>query len=133
MAVLNAHFGTFVFTATTVAVSFNNARWSIGGGSRLADITTSATTGSQYLGVINDPSWEVDAPLETTQYPGAGVGITSGLALTKIYGAFGSSGTGDRVSLTTIESIDFVNDNTNDAVRVMIRGRGGYLTEGVTN
>jgi hypothetical protein len=133
LAILNAHFGPFVFTATTTAATFNNARWSIGGGSRLADITTSATTGSQYLGIINDPSWEVDAPLDSTQYPGANALVSSGLALTKIYGAFGSSGTGERVSLTTVESIDFVNDNTNDAVRVVIRGRGGYLTEGVTN
>ncbi len=132
MAILNAHFGPFVFTATTVAATFNNARWSIGGGSRLADITTSATTGSQYLGIINDPSWEVDAPLETTQYP-ISLGLASGFALTKIYGAFGASGVGERVSLTTIESIDFVNDNTNDAVRVVIRGRGGYITEGTTN
>jgi hypothetical protein len=74
----------------------------------------------------------VDAPLETTQYP-LSLGLASGFALTKIYGAFGSSGVGERVSLTTIESIDFVNDNTNDAVRVVIRGRGGYLTEGTTN
>jgi hypothetical protein len=132
MAVYNAHFGPFVFTATTVALTFNNARWSHGGGSRLADITTSATTGSQYLGIINDPSWEVDAPLESTQTP-VGLGLTSGQALVKIWGGWGSSGSGVRASLTTIESIDFVNDNTNDAVRVVIRGRGGYILEGVTN
>ncbi len=129
MAVINAHFGAFIFSGAT---TLNNARWSIGGGSRLADITTSATTGSQYLGIINDPSWEVDAPLDSTQIP-ATLGLTSGQALTKVYGAWGASGTGDRVSLTTIESIDFVNDNTNDAVRVVIRGRGGYIQEGVTN
>ena len=133
MAIQNAHFGPFVFTITTIASTFNNARWSVSGASRLADVTTSATTGSQYLGIINDPSWEVDAPLETTQYPGAGIGITSGQSLAKIWGAWGAVGLGDRVSLTTIESIDFVNDNTNDATRVVIRGRGGFITEGVSN
>ncbi len=133
MAVINAHFGPFVVTATTTAVTFNNARWSVGGGSRLADVTTSATTGSQYLGVINDPSWEVDAPLDSSQYPGANLLITSGAGLTKIWGGFGATGNGDRLSLTTVESIDFTNDNTNDATRVVIRGRGGYITEGVTN
>ena len=133
MAVISAHFGPFVFSATTTAVTFTNARWSISGSSRLADVTTSATTGSQYLGIINDPSWEVDAPLDSTQLPGTNIGITSGQALAKVWGGWGASGTGDRVSLTTVETIDFVNDNTNDAVRVVIRGRGGYLTEGVTN
>ena len=43
MSIINAHFGPFTFTATTVPVTFNNARWSIGGGSRLADVTTSAS------------------------------------------------------------------------------------------
>jgi len=133
MAIQNAHFGPFVFTITTIASTFNNARWSVSGASRLADITTSATTGSQYLGIINDPSWEVDAPLETTQYPATTLGLTSGLALAKVWGGFGAGGVGDRVSLTTIESIDFVNDNTNDATRVVIRGRGGYINEGTTN
>ncbi len=133
MAIQNAHFGPFVFTATTIAATLNNARWSYSGSSRLADITTSATTGSQYLGVINDPAWEVDAPLDSSQYPGANALVTSGLALTKVWGGFGSSGTGQRVPLTTVESIDFTNDNTNDATRVVIRGRGGYITEGVTN
>lgn len=133
MAIINAHFGPFVFTATTVAATFNNARWSVTGGSRLADVTTSATTGSQYLGIINDPSWEVDAPLDTTQYPGTNMLISSGLALTKIWGGWGASGSGVRIPLTTVESIDFVNDNTNDATRVVIRGRGGYILEGVTN
>lgn len=133
MAVLNAHFGPFVFTATTIAVTMNNSRWSISGGSRLADITTSATTGSQYLGIINDPSWEVDAPLDSAQLPFAGLGLTSGQSLAKVWGGWGSSGAGDRVNLTTIESVDFTNDNTNDAVRVVIRGRGGFLLESATN
>lgn len=114
-------------------MTFNNARWSISGNSRLADVTTSATTGSQYLGIINDPSWEVDAPLESTQIPTTNVLISSGQALTKVWGGWGASGSGDRVSLTTVESIDYTNDNTNDAVRVVIRGRGGFLLEASTN
>lgn len=132
MAIINAHYGPFVFTATTVAVTFNNARWSINRPARLADITTSATTGSQYLGIIPDPSWEVDAPLDSTQVPTT-LGLTEGMALAKVWGGWGASGSGDRVSLTTIETIDTINDGTNDATRVVIRGRGGYTLSAATN
>lgn len=116
-----------------MAATFNNSRWSVSRSTRNADVTTSATTGSQYLGIIEDPSWEVDAPLETTQIPGTNMLISPGLGLTKIWGGWGASGSGVRVSLTTIEEIAYVNDGTNDATRVVIRGRGGWTIEAATN
>lgn len=132
MSVLSAHGGAVTITATTVPVTMNNARWSGPGAARLAEITTSATTGSQYLGIIDDPAWELDAPLDATQLPET-AGWVRGLGLTKIFLARGASGLGTRINLTTIEEIQFVNDNTNDAVRVTIRGRGGFNQDGVTN
>ncbi len=131
MAILSAHFGPVVITATTAAQTFNNARWSTGGTSRLADVTTSATTGSQYLGIINDPTWEIDAPEDTTQYPESY--LSSGLSLTKVWFGRGASGLGERIPLTTVESVDYVNANGQDAVRVVIRGRGGFITSAVSN
>lgn len=127
MAIQNAHFGKVVITATTVANTLDNSRWDVAGSSINANVTTSGTTGTQYLPIIQDPSWEFDAPYETTAtYPAIGD------TYAKIWFQQGASTIGRRVSLTTVEDVHLTNEQT-DALRIVVRGRGGYVTDGVTS
>ncbi len=127
MAIISGHFGPVVVTGTTVAVTNNNSHWDVAGTSINANVTTSATTGTQYLPIIQDPAWEYSAPYDASAaYPAIGD------TFTKIWFGLGSSGSGRRVSLTTVNDVHITDDQT-DAVRLVVRGAGGFATEGVTN
>ena len=127
MAIISGHFGTVVITATTIANTVDNSHWDVAGTSINANVTTSATTGTQYLPIIQDPSWEFSAPYESTEtYP------VIGDTFTKIWFQYGGSANGRRVQLTTVEDVHLTDDQT-DALRIVVRGRGGFATDGVTN
>src|SRR5262245_54026592 len=127
MAILNAHFGPVVITATTVGNTIDNSMWDVAGTSINANVTTSGTTGTQYLPIIHDPSWEFHAPYESTEtYPAIGD------TYAKIWFGLGATGLGRRVALTTVDDVHLTNEQT-DAVRIVVRGRGGFALDGVTN
>ena len=127
MAIVSGHFGPVVVTETTMANTQNNSHWDVSGTSINANVTTSATTGTQYLPIIQDPSWEYSAPYDASQtYP------IIGDTFTKIFFGLGGSGVGRRVQLTTVDDVHLTDDQT-DAVRINVRGRGGFSTDGVTN
>lgn len=127
MAIYSGHFGQVVVTATTVANTLANSHWDVAGTSINANVTTSATTGTQYLPIIQDPSWEFSAPFESTAtYPNIGD------TFTKIWFGLGAATIGRRVALTTVDDVHLTDDQT-DAMRIVIRGRGGFALDGVTN
>lgn len=94
----------------------------------LADITTSGTRGTRYQGVITDCSWEISLPHDDVNFVEA-LGLGVGATIPVIH--FRHTQTvADRLELTTVESVNKVSV-AKDVVRLVIRGKGGALTNNV--
>lgn len=132
MAAVSGNGGAVVITLGTVAATFDNSNWTVNPNAILANVTNSATgNGSLYLGIRQDPTWEVSAPLDSAQYPET-LSLTDGLAVTKIFFKRGAATVGEQCVTTTIQDIS-ITDDESDAMRISIRGQGGFVTHGTTN
>lgn len=107
-------------------------RWSASWTARLAEVTQSDSGGaSLYFPVVQDNSWEWTAARDDTNYPEA-VGLTPGAILSDIRFKLGAGAACDKLTNTTVESVDPVCDNKGDVIRVTVRGKGGALTANTT-
>lgn len=111
-----------VYIGTVVA---DITRWSGNWSNRLAEVSTSATTGTRYANVRPDPQWSLDLPLDDPNYPEV-IGWTAGLVITTMF--FKHSSKADRLCSTTVEAVNKSADNNNDVPRVQVSGRGGDIS-----
>lgn len=95
---------------------------------RLTDVTTTASgNGTSYSNVRYDPRWTFEAPLDAAAYL-QDLGFTSGATIVDLYFRHSTSGgaiKGDKVSGTTVASVEEVTDATNDVTRIRVSGQGG--------
>lgn len=110
------------------AVVVDVTRWSGNWSGRLAEVTNSGSTGTRYAPVIPDPSWQVDLPLDDPNFPEV-IGWYFGQIIPVMY--FKHSSKADKLTNTTIESVEKSADATADVPRVTVRGKGGTLTYNV--
>jgi hypothetical protein len=142
MAVVNAHVGEFQYYSTQTdatnsnIVRVNTAFWRGDWGCEYTPVTIAGNgDGMTLLPVIGVASWSVSFPLDDANDPSV-LGLEEGDV---IYQAFFKRGNQrsstlavyDQVDQTTLVSIQIVNNNLGDAVRVTLTGMGGRVTEGV--
>lgn len=102
-------------------------RHTIHNAARLAEVTTSANGGGTlYAHVIRDPSWTIETPIDDAGFI-EDVLDNTGNVIDELQLQH-TSGTGDLLESTTVESITKVVDSTSDVPRVSISGRGGVIT-----
>lgn len=106
------------------ALRVDLTRWSGTWQNRLAEVTTSANTGTRYANVAEDNQWRFEMPMDDPQYPEV-LGFTRGTIISAIY--FEHSSLSDKLVQTTVESCEKVVDSTSDVPRVVVTGRGGNL------
>ena len=103
-------------------------QWSADWMAILGDVTTSGTRGTRYDGVITDCSWEVSLPHDDVNFIEA-LGLGPGAKIPVMYFRHTQT-TGDKLEFTTVESVQKVSA-AKDVVRLVIRGKGGALTNNV--
>lgn len=122
---------------TVLHVTAHQTNWM----TRLGEVTTSAAGaarvgfpgeagGTAYAGVVNDPQWRAEFPLDDAAFPEA-LGLKGGTILSQMW-FYHSTTKADRLCLTTVESVEKVRNSQQDVVRVIVSGRGGRLTENLT-
>lgn len=144
MAIVNAHIGGFSYYLTEEDFDLDEyvevavAMWQGDWGCEYTPATPAGSgDGTLVLPVIGTAQWSVSFPLDSTTPPEA-LGLTEGIVLYAAYFQRGnqvdlmSEPVFDEVARTTITSIRMVNNNTGDAVRVIVTGMGGRVTEGIT-
>lgn len=94
----------------------------------LADVTTSGTRGTRYDGVITDCSWEISLPHDDVNFIEV-LGLGTGARIGVMYFRHTQT-TADMLEFTTVESVNKVSV-AKDVVRVVVRGKGGALTNNV--
>lgn len=136
MAVINAHVGFFSYFSTEaddpVNERFvNTAAWQGNWACEYTPVTPSGSgDGTLVLPVIGTPTWTVAFPLDSDQYDEI-IELVEGNVLYTAFFGLGGSGLWDQVERTTITSVQVQNNNGGDAVRIVITGMGGRVTEGV--
>lgn len=147
MAAVNAHVGAFSYYLTEEDfdldeyVEVATAMWQGDWGCEYTPVTPAGSgSGTLVLPVIGTAQWSVSFPLDETTPPEV-LGLTEGIVLYTAYFQRGDQmtvvsmvdvPTFDEVARTTVTSIRMVNNNIGDAVRVIVTGMGGRVTEGVT-
>jgi len=142
MAVINAHVGEFQFyltqtqALTLIPTRVNTAYWRGDWGCEYTPVTIAGNgDGTTLLPVIGIASWSVTFPLDDTQDPSV-LGLEEGGVIYQAFFKRGNQRSGgfpvyDQLDQTTLISIQMVNANLGDAVRVTLTGMGGRVTEGV--
>lgn len=135
---VNAHYGSFSFflteddadanDETTMATGFWQGNWACD----YTPVTPSGSgNGTLVLPVIGTPTWTFSAPFDSSLSP-TFLGLTEGTVIYQAFFAKGNSGLFDIVDRTTVTSVGITNNNTGDAVRVILTGMGGRVSEDET-
>jgi hypothetical protein len=131
MSLKSAHGGSVQIgtgSITVVPVGRWNGNWRY----RDAEVTQSDSGGSTlYLGVVQDNEYEFSLCRDDTNYPEA-LGLSQGSVIAVLWFKLGSGTKADKLVNSLITEVSPVVDNTNDVVRVNIRGKGGLLTPNQT-
>ncbi len=134
MAVANAHIGTFSYFLTEDDSGdplnervFSTAAWQGNWACEYTPVTPSGSgNGTLVLPVIGTATWTVTFPLNTAEFP-ATFGLEEGVVIYEAFFERGDSGSFDTLERTTLTSIQFINNNVGDAVRVVLTGMGGRV------
>jgi hypothetical protein len=139
MAVINAHVGEFQFYLTSLTsqvARVNTAAWRGDWRCEYTPATSAGTgNGTLFLPVIGTATWSVTFPLDDTQDPSV-LSLVEGTVIYKAFFKRGNQRSGsfpvyDQLEQTTLVSIQMLNNNLGDAVRVVLTGMGGRVTEGI--
>lgn len=128
MALQSAHGGNVQVgtgTPTVVPVGRWNGNWRL----RDAEVTQSDSGGATlYFPVVQDNDWEWSCARDDTNFPEA-VGFTGGAIIPVLWFKLGAGAKADKLTNTMVTDVSPVVDNTNDVVRVTVRGKGGFVTK----
>lgn len=131
MSLQSAHGGS-VQLGTGAPVVVPVGRWSGNWRARLAEVTQSDSGGATLeFPVVQENMWEFSCARDDTNFPEA-LGLTPGAIMSTVWFKLGAGAKADKLVNTTVEEVSPVSDNTNDVVRVTVRGRGGKLTPNQT-
>jgi hypothetical protein len=109
-----------------------HSRFSTNWQMRTGETTTSGSGGGTRHAPVNcDPTWSVEFPQDTVDYPEA-IGLTKGTIIAKMFFSTGVPNVADKLEYTIVESVDKTVDAQNDVPRVVVRGKGGTVTENQT-
>ena len=132
MALKSAHGGHVEVGTGGGIVIVPNQRWSGNWRSVNADVTQSDSGGSTLkFPVLQDNSWEFSAARDDAAFPEA-VGLAPGDIVDVMWFKLGAGAKADKLENTTVDEVSPVVDNTNDVVRVTVRGSGGLVTPNQT-
>lgn len=138
MAIVSGHGGSLFFyvdeddvLGTTVNIDTWAGRWAC---EYVPSTPSGSGNGVLYLPVIGVNTWEASFPLDTTQLP-EDLGLTPGFPIYEAFFRRGNETSGafpvyDKLERTTITGVQMIDDNKGDAVRVVVAGMGGRLTQG---
>jgi hypothetical protein len=131
MALQSAH-GGHVEVGTGPPVVVPNQRWSANWRVRRSEVTQSDSGGSTLeFAVVQENMWEFSCARDDTNFPEA-IGLASGTIVGTMWFKLGAGAKADKLVNTTVEEVSPVVDNTNDVVRVTVRGKGGKVTPNQT-
>jgi hypothetical protein len=131
MPLQSAHSG-HVELGTGAPVIVPNQRWNGNWRVRLSEVTQSDSGGSTLeFPVVQENMWEFSAARDDANFPEA-IGLTPGTIQAVMWFKLGAGNKADKLVNTTVEEVNPVVDNTNDVVRVTVRGKGGKVTPNQT-
>src|SRR4051812_14261900 len=127
MALQSANGGDII-VAGSPNITIPNQRWNGNWRVRDAEVTQSDSNGcTLYQGVVQDNEWEVGLCRDDAAFPES-LGLVAGTVLSALFFKLGAGSKADRLQNTLVTDVSPVNDNTNDVVKVTVRGKGGKLT-----
>ncbi len=104
----------------------NLSKYMLRSNSRLAETTNSGLAASTYQAVIQDNSWSLEMPWDSSLPPESAIG-DQGDVVTLVLN-LGLSGDAYTLTDTTVENIEIVDDSVSDVIRAVVTGKGGVLT-----
>lgn len=132
---VSAHYGAFSFFLTeddATALDETILPTAIWQGSWACDYAPFTPSGSGdgtlVLPIIGTATWSVSSPFDVAADP-TFLGLTEGTVIYQAFFAKGNSGLFDIVDRTTLTSVQILNNNGGDAVRVVLTGMGGRVAE----
>ena len=132
MALQSAHGGSVQTGTGGAIVVVPVARWSANWRVRTAEVTQSDSGGCTLeFAVVQENEWEFSCARDDTNFPEA-VGFTPGTIIAIAWFKLGAGAKADKLTNTTVTEVAPVVDNTNDVVRVTVRGKGGKVTANQT-
>src|SRR5581483_4800306 len=120
--------GGHVYIGTSAPVIVPVGKWTGNWRTILANVTQSdCGGGTVYFPTNTDPSWSLSVARDDVLYPEI-LGLQTGTVIAALFFRLGAGTKADRVSNTTVESVDVENDpQTGEVVRVNVSGKGGTL------
>jgi hypothetical protein len=113
------------------AVTLHVTKWTVRKTARLAEATHSGTTATNFEKVVPHFEWTAEVPWDDTNMPDVDAGLAEGAKVTIVFHD-GASGKTFTLTNTSVETLEQVNDNENDIIRVTVSGKGGTLTRETT-
>lgn len=110
-----------------VAARFDVGKWTLSKDPRLVEVTTSATTGTRYKGVITDPSGTVELPWDSSATPET-AGFVEGATIASLMLKMGAGTVYYTVANTSIGPVEVETDNKGDVVRIRFSFKGGDVS-----
>lgn len=116
---------------TVGAITLPIKKWTLRKKAKLVENTTSSHAASNYEKVIPDYEWTIEFPWDDTKLPDTDVGLNEGDKGTITFN-YGASTKFAVLTGTSVETLEEVNDNSDDIIRCTASGKGGTLTRPVT-
>lgn len=132
MSLQSAHGGSVQTGTGEAIIVIPVGRWNGNWRVRTAEVTQSDSGGSTLeFPVVQENEWEISLARDDAAFPEA-VGLDGGTIVPLMWFKLGAGAKADRLVNTTVTEVAPVVDNTNDVVRVTVRGKGGKVTKNQT-
>jgi hypothetical protein len=132
MPLQSAHGGSVQTGTGEAIVVVPVGRWSGNWRVRTAEVTQSDSGGSTLeFPVVQENEWEFSCARDDANFPEA-VGFDGGTIIPIMWFKLGAGAKADKLVNTTVTEVNPVTDNTNDVVRVTVRGKGGKVKKNQT-
>jgi hypothetical protein len=132
MPLQSAHGGSVQVGTGMDLVVVPVGRWSGNWRVRSAEVTQSDSGGSTLeFPVVQENEWEFSVARDDAAFPEA-IGLDGGTIVPLMWFKLGAGSMADKLVNTLVLETNPVVDNTNDVVRVTVRGKGGKVTKNQT-
>src|SRR5437016_3676642 len=103
-------------------------KWTLKKTSKNVENTHSGTPSTNFEHVVPHYEWDVEVPIDITNFPDAATLLREGTKATITF-YLGTSGKFDVLSNTLVQDLSDVDDNSEDILRTTVTGKGGTLTQ----
>lgn len=101
-------------------------KWTLRITTRLAENTHSGVSSTNFESVVRHNEWSLEVPLDIENFP-ENIGFDQADKVDIVFN-IGESGNFYTLTGSSVETLEYVDDQSQDIVRIMISGKGGSIS-----